>query len=240
ESNPELAIIAGGDGTVSSVLGYLAGSTVTVGIIPLGTTNNFARSLNLPLSIPEAVQAILASQAHPVDLGLINKRPFANVVGIGLSAAIAAGITNRHKKLLGRLAYALTGAVQLFRHRPFVVTMSDPDGELKASYETHQVIIANGSYHAGRQIAQDAQVDNRELVLFPLGGPSRRSLILHTLDFYLGRRKKIVHSPYLTGKHITVTLSRAQPLEIDGEPHPASTTLRASVAPKIIKIRYAP
>lgn len=238
-SKPRLLLLAGGDGTISSALGYLDGaSSSEIGIIPLGTTNNFARSLGLPLDVAKAIVTIATAQARPVDLGRINNRTFANVTGIGLTAAIATNVNDSHKKFLGRLAYGLSGLRQLLTHRPFIVTVSDPENKLIMSYETHQLIIANGRFHAGKQIAEDAEIDNRELVIFPLGGGTRRSLFWHTLDFYLGRRKKIIHSPYLTGKHVVVKMSRPQRLEIDGEPAKAQAKIEFRVVPKAVRVRY--
>jgi YegS/Rv2252/BmrU family lipid kinase len=238
-AQPSLLLLAGGDGTVSGALGYLSGEQgIEIGIIPLGTTNNFARSLGIPLTVSDAISTIANTPAHPVDLGRVSNRTFANVTGIGLSAAIAAHVDDCHKKLLGRLAYGLSGLRQLITHRPFTVTISDPENKLVMSYETHQLIVANGRFHAGKQIAVDAEIDNRELVIFPLGGRSRLSLFWHTLDFYLGRRKKIVHSPYLTGKQVKVKMSRPQPLEIDGEPAKPQTEAEFLVVPNAVMVRY--
>lgn len=235
-----LVIVAGGDGTVSTLLGQLIHSQVEIGIIPLGTTNNFARSLGLPLTIPGAIQTLATASAQPVDLGEVNGEYFANVMGVGLSAQVAQKADGKHKKLLGRVAYAFTALSVLVKHRAFVVTVSDPDGKLVSSYETHQLIIANGRYHAGRQIAADAHVDSRELVIFPLGRRRWWSLLWHTLDFYVGRRQKIVHSPYLTAQEVVITTSRKQPFEIDGEARPAAKTFKVAVTPRAVQVRFDP
>ena len=79
--------VAGGDGTVESVASPLVGTTLPLGIIPAGTFNNFARSLDLPLDPIEACRVILAGNARPTDVGLANGRPFFECLGSGLSAA---------------------------------------------------------------------------------------------------------------------------------------------------------
>lgn len=130
---PSLVIIGGGDGTVSSALHFFADSQFEIGIIPLGTTNNFARSLGLPNSIDAAVNTIKRCKAHPVDLGIVNSQHFANVVGIGLSTTIARKVTDKTKKRYGRFAYLLIGMKQLFKHRAFTVTVSDAKGQLSSA-----------------------------------------------------------------------------------------------------------
>lgn len=237
KAKPDLLIIAGGDGTVSHSMHYLAASGIKVGIIPLGTTNNFARSLNIPLDIEQAVQHIRHRSARPIDMGIVNKQRFVNVASIGLSAQVAQHVTSALKKRWGRLAYAIAGVKQLFKHQPFIARLHDKDGEMILHFETHQLIIANGRYHAGRKIAEDAAVTSRELVIFALGGRSRLSFIWHMIDFYIGKRKKITHSSYVIGRNVTLTTNRQQQIEIDGEVTD-TTPITASVQPATIKVHY--
>jgi len=234
---PTLVILGGGDGTISEAVDYLVDQPVEVGIIPLGTTNNFARSLNIPLDIEGAVGAIVKRKAKPVDLGNVNGDYFTNVAGIGLSALIASNVTNTAKKRYGRLAYAITGFKQLLRHQSFTVTLSDKDRELQTNFETHQLIVANGRYHAGKQIASDAKLDNGKLIIFALGSRSKLSFAWHTLDYYLGRRKQIAHESFVIGNDIVINTSRPQPVELDGEVK-LKTPLTIAVAPVSLKIRH--
>lgn len=215
--SPKLLIVGGGDGTISDAIDHIVDSDIALGLIPLGTTNNFARSLQLPLDPAEAVKVIAHRSARPVDLGSVHNDYFANVVGVGLSAVVARNVTNRSKKIFGRFAYAVTGIRELLRHKPFVVTIGDKDNELFMKFETHQVIIANGRFHAGRAIAKDASLNSRELVIFKLGDRSKLSFIWHTIDFYVGRRKSISHASYVIGRDIVLHTSIPQSAELDGE-----------------------
>lgn len=237
--NPRLLIVGGGDGTVSDVIDHLVDSSITLGIIPLGTTNNFGRSLNIPLDPVEAVRTIKRHSAKAIDLGKVKHDYFANVTGVGLSAIIAKNVTNKQKKLFGRAAYGFVGVKELFRHKPFLVTIEDKDHELQVSFETHQVIIANGRFHAGRAIAKDADINSRELVIFTLGSGSKLSFIWHTLDFYLGRRKSIQHTSYIIARNISLRTSTPQSVELDGEVK-FVTPIPIEVTPGAIKIRHAP
>ncbi len=234
---PGLLIIGGGDGTVSRALSFLAGSPVEIGIVPLGTTNNFARSLGLPLTIEESVSLIANSKSHPVDLGKVGGRYFGNIVGIGISALIADKVSGEQKRRWGRFAYAYEGLKQLVRHKPFYVTLTDKDNELTMHFQTHQIIVANGRFHAGKEIAKDAHLNSKELVVFPIGGKSRINFIFRMLDFYLGSRKSVRHSSYLIARDIKIHTSRPQVSEVDGEMY-KSTPLRFKVAPGMVKIRF--
>lgn len=206
-------------------------------IVPLGTTNNFARSLNLPIAIEPAVARIAANSAIAVDLGRINARHFTNVAGVGMSAEVASRVTERQKKRFGRLAYVIVGAWVLVRHKPFFVTVADKDDELQMYLYTHQLIIANGKFHAGKRIAQDAKLDSRELLVFPIGGRSRLSFLWHMIDFYVGKRKSVRHTSYLIARDIRVTTEQVQPVELDGEVR-YHTPLRADVRPQTLRVRY--
>ncbi|HSH55568.1 MAG TPA: YegS/Rv2252/BmrU family lipid kinase [Candidatus Limnocylindrales bacterium] len=214
---PDTLITASGDGTVSDVVDYLAGTSIKLGFVPLGTTNNFARSLGVPLDIEAAVGTIARGQTRTIALGQAGDDFFANVAGVGMSARIARAVTPERKQRFGRFAYALTALHILMTHQPFFVQLKDKDGEFEAHFETHQLIVANGRYHAGTEIAADADLSHSELVVFKLGGPSRFSLIWHMLDFYFGKRRSVSHSAYFIGKNIYIQTSRPQPVELDGE-----------------------
>lgn len=234
---PELVLVGGGDGTISDAVDHFAGSSIQIGVLPLGTTNNFARSLGLPLEIDAAIAVIKNGKVSNVDLGKINDEYFVNVAGIGISALIAKHVTDDQKKKFGRFAYAINGIVQLARHKPFIATITDKDSELQFHLETHQIIIANGRYHAGKEIAQDAKIDNRELIIFALGGRSKVSFIIAMADFYLGKRKNIRHSSYLTGHSIKLHTSTPQLVELDGEVK-FTTPIPVEVTPGAVRVRH--
>lgn len=237
QRNPKLLIVGGGDGTISHVVDQVANTELVLAILPLGTTNNFARSLNIPLELLGAIEAAAKSRARRIDLGNISGNLFTNVAGVGLSARIANTVTNGIKRRYGRAAYALVGAVCFIRHKPFRATIRDVNGGLQIHLETHQLIIANGRYHGGRLLASDASIDNRELIVFALGGRSKFSFAKHLLDFYLGRRKKVAHASYMIGRDFEIITDTQQPVELDGEVS-LTTPLHATIEPKAVRIRF--
>lgn len=236
-ANETLILIGGGDGTISNAVDYVAYTNKEIGIIPLGTTNNFAKSIGMPESIDDCVKRIAQSKAREVDLGKIDDEYFANATTIGVSANIASNVTNLQKKYFGRLAYGLVGMIELVKHKPFYVRISDVDADMEISMETHQLVIANGRYHAGKAIATDAALTSRELVLFALGGRSKLGLVFRMIDFYSGRRKSIRHHSYVLGRNIRIHTTPQQKVELDGE-LAFTTPIELSVAAKSIKVRY--
>jgi diacylglycerol kinase (ATP) len=235
KDKPDYLILASGDGTISEAVDYISESDIVLCIIPLGTTNNFARSLRIPQNIQESVDVIERNKFKIIDLGKINEDYFANVAGIGISALVAKNVKPKDKKKFGRAAYAITGLKTLIKHKPFDVIISDKDNELSIQFETHQIIIANGRYHAGKKIAIGASLDSRELVVFKLGGRSKLSFIWHMLDFYIGKRRNVSHNSYMIARNISIKTSGTHLVELDGEVK-LKTPLDAQVVPKIIRV----
>lgn len=215
-AKPELLIVGSGDGTISEVVDHLANQDTVLGFIPLGTTNNFARSAGIPLDLPGAVEAILHGSVQAIDLGVVNGNDyFANVASIGLSVELAATVTNRLKRLLGRLAYPVAGLRVLARHRAFRATIRHDGGTMRV--RTHQLIIANGRSHAGRSIARDASIDSQSLTIFRLGRPGRWQLIKALAGFSLRQNRSLAEKDYLISRRATIATDRPCAVEIDGE-----------------------
>lgn len=215
DDGPRLVVVGSGDGTVASVVGHLAHRPVVLGYLPLGTTNNFGRSLGLPLTPDAAVDVVTGGKVADVDLGVVNDTYFANLVSIGISSAVAGRTPHELKRRIGRGAYAVTSARVLLRHKPFVAEVSS--GTTTWRVRTHQLNIANGAVHAGAPIAADASLDDRLLIAYALGGPSRLSTARSTARQALTPRQPIERKGYLLGGDFTVTTDRPLALDVDGE-----------------------
>lgn len=89
----DLVVVGGGDGTVSYAAGRVAGSNVVLGVLPLGTANDFARTLEIPSNLAEACAAIADGEVVDIDLGRANGEPFLNVASVGLSVAVTEALS---------------------------------------------------------------------------------------------------------------------------------------------------
>ncbi|GIF13007.1 diacylglycerol/lipid kinase family protein [Actinoplanes teichomyceticus] len=231
---PDLLIAGGGDGTISTAGRMLAHRDVALGLLPLGTTNNFARTVRIEPDLDTAVGTLADGKVIDVDLGLAGDMPFTNHVGIGLSAEVMIKVPGRLKRLAGRLAYPITALGLLARHRPLRATIRADGRELRL--HTHQVYVANGGFHAGRPITADAHADDRLLVAYPVGGPSRRELLRETArNAATGHRRSLRDHPFLAVGELWLETDHPAHVEVDGEPRGA-TPMRIAVDPNALRI----
>ncbi|MFI7437252.1 diacylglycerol/lipid kinase family protein [Micromonospora haikouensis] len=213
---PDLLVAGGGDGTQSAAARLLAHRDVALGLLPLGTTNNFARTLGLPLDLAAAVAVLADGKVIDVDLGLAGDVPFANHVGVGMSADIMLRTPPALKRVTGRLAYPATALALLARHRALRATVRA--GDATHEFHTHQLYVANGGFHAGRPITADTDADDRLLVAYPVGGPTRRGLLRDTArNAATGARRTLAETPFLAVGELWLETDRPARVEVDGE-----------------------
>lgn len=235
---PDLLIVGGGDGTLSLAARHLAYRDVALGILPLGTTNNFARTLAIPLQVTAATGLLANGKVADVDLGQADGTFFANLVSVGLSGHVAATVRHDLKHWLGRGAYPLTALARLPRHRPFQATIAT--GDRNRILVTHQLNIANGSFHGGRLITGDASADDRLLLVYRLGGSSRLTLIGATVRHaLLGARRTHAEPAFLATRELWLHTDPPLPLDIDGEIH-GHTPVRITLAANALRVMVAP
>jgi diacylglycerol kinase family enzyme len=123
----------------------------------------------------------------------------------------------RLKRVTGRLAYPITALALLARHRPLRAVVR-ADGR-RHEFLTHQLYVANGGFHAGRPITADAHADDRLLVAYPVGGPTRRGLLRETArNAASGRRRTLGDEPFLATGELWLETDRPARVEVDGEP----------------------
>ncbi|MEV5407808.1 diacylglycerol kinase family protein [Thermopolyspora sp. NPDC052614] len=213
---PDLLIVGGGDGTLSESVKHVAGTDVALGVLPLGTTNNFARSLGLPLDPARAIRVFSTGKVADIDLGMAGDRPFANLTSFGVSVEVAGTVKPWLKRLLGRAAYPLTALTVLPSHQPFraVITVDGRRHQLL----THQLNIANGRFHGGWQIAKDISIDNHTLAAYQLGSGKRLRLLLETMiRATTGRWQSLAGGPFVTGHEMLIEIDPPMASDVDGE-----------------------
>jgi len=121
------------------------------------------------------------------------------------------------KRVTGRLAYPVTGLALLTRHRPLraVVRIDGRDHEVV----THQLYVANGGFHAGRPITADADADDRLLIVYGVGGATRRELLRETArNAATGHRRTLREDPFRAVRELRLETDRPARVEVDGEP----------------------
>jgi diacylglycerol kinase (ATP) len=160
--------VAGGDGTLNEVLNGVAAipgklSQVTLGVIPLGTGNDFAATLGLSPDIEQSLDLLVKSEPADVDVGVVNDRYFLNVSGGGFIAEVSDAVDTELKSVAGKLAYLIGGAQVLLTHEP-VMTEIDWQGDGQSGHERlalHAFAVCNArQIGGGRLIAPDAVIDD--------------------------------------------------------------------------------
>ena len=170
----ELIVAAGGDGTLNEVVNGVAEtkSQVRVGIVPLGTGNDFARSIGLPSNVDECLELIAQGQSKGIDLVRVTSDQvhyFVNVSAGGFSGLVGEKLTPEIKKTWGPLAYLRGAAAALPELRAYK-TKIVWDGSEEMEIALYNVIVGNGRYVAGgipvapEAILNDGMVD---VVLIP-------------------------------------------------------------------------
>jgi diacylglycerol kinase (ATP) len=164
----DVIFVGGGDGTLNEAVNGVAGAEglehVTFGVIPLGTGNDFAQALGLPVDVEEAVAVLLEQRTVSVDLGRVNGRLFANVSGGGFIAEVSEAVTPQLKSVAGRLAYLLGGAQALLDYEPALMALRGQPGDLRLDTGVYAFAVCNARLiGGGRLIAPHAVIDDGEL-----------------------------------------------------------------------------
>ena len=209
-------LVGGGDGTLSAVAEVLCGRDVRMAVLPLGTCNDFARSLRIPSDVEAACRVAINGEVRAIDVGLANGRAFLNAASIGLSAAITDRLSDELKRRLGRGAFALVAAEEAWNHRPFQATLETDVGT--HSMEVHQVVVGNGRYHGGGQlVAPEASHLDHRLDVYAIHSAQPLASAAHQPD----QRARL--QDLWTLLRVAMLLRRGRHLQ-----HPAVTHLRAT------------
>ena len=210
-------VIGGGDGTLSKSASQLIGADATLGILPAGTTNNFARSLNIPLDPNEALSIIAGGKQKRIGLGKISGgHYFSNLAAIGLSVQVAKEVSDQSKRALGRLAYPVEGLRWLFKHRAFRCRLMTPEKTYR--FATHQLLVANGRYHGAAPITADASIFDDNLTIIAIGtDQSRWNHIKNLLYFARGKHESRKDTLVFQANSLRIETKPTKHIEADGE-----------------------
>ena len=145
DGNYKYILIAGGDGTVDSVVNAMAksGISLPIGILPVGTANDFSKFLGMPSDVEEACKQILSSEVKSVDLGSINDKYFVNVASTGLFTDVSQKTDVNLKNTIGKLAYYLKGLEELPNFRKLHLNILSKEGEFDG--EMYLLLVFNGA-----------------------------------------------------------------------------------------------
>lgn len=212
----DLVIIGGGDGTLNAAIEGLVDTQLPLGILPLGTANDLARTLGISPSIPEACQVIAGSYSRRIDLGQVNHKYFFNVSSLGLSVQITRQLDKKVKRFWGVLAYAATALKVLWNIRPFRAEIRWEGNSIHV--KTVQIAVGNGRYYGGGMaVANDAAINDERLDLYSLEYHHWWQIILLLPAMWRGTHAKWSGVRSLEGKEFEIYTRRPHPINADGE-----------------------
>ena len=158
----DTVIAGGGDGTVNEVLNGLAnveGHASALGIIPLGTANDFARSAGIPLQLEAALRVAVETEPVTVDVGRSGDRAFMNVATGGFGTEVTVNTDPKLKRMLGGAAYFITGIGNFSELEPVQVRLRGPEFE----WEGKILVLAVGNARqagGGHVLCPEAVLDD--------------------------------------------------------------------------------
>jgi YegS/Rv2252/BmrU family lipid kinase len=230
----DLVIVAGGDGTLNAAVDGLVESGLPLGLLPLGTANDLARTLGIPADLEVACEIIRAGHKRQIDVGRVNDKHFFNVASLGLSVGITRELTKDVKRRWGVLAYWIAAARVLWRARPFRAEIRG-NGDARV-VRTVQITVGNGRFYGGgMRVADDAAIDDQRLDLYSLQVEHWWQMLglLKAL-----RTGSLANRPYvltLTGREFEIHTRRPRRINTDGE-LTVSTPALFRLVPKAVTV----
>jgi diacylglycerol kinase family enzyme len=239
-SNGARAVVAGGgDGTVGSVAGALAGTDRPLGVLPLGTLNHFAKDLGIPLALEEAARNVCEGRAVPVDVGEVNGHVFVNNSSLGLYPRIV----RRREKLQeregsGKWSAFLRASMAVLLRYPFMSVRLEADGR-QIARKTPFVFVGNNEYQVENlRLGARSCLDAGRLSLYVAHRTGRLGLLRLALSALLGRLREAHDFDALCAREIWVETRRPKriPVATDGEVTVLSTPLHYRIRPGALKV----
>lgn len=230
-------VVAGGDGTLNAVAAAVIETGRPMGIVPLGTANDLARTLGIPADLQGAADVIARGHTRRIDVGMANDQPFYNVASIGLSVELADQLGAETKKRWGRFGYAIAAIKVLTNARPFRAWIRS-NGEEKR-VRTLQIAVGNGRhYGGGMTVAADATADDGWLDLYSLEVDHWWRLLRLLPSLRRGTQGEWDDVRAFRMTEVTIRTSRPRPVNTDGE-LTTWTPAHFRIRPKSVLV-YAP
>jgi diacylglycerol kinase (ATP) len=210
----DAVVAAGGDGTINEVMNGLDGSSLPLGIVPLGTANVLAGELGLPIEPDAVADRIAFGRPVPVFAGCANGRRFAMMAGIGFDARVVAGIAPGLKRALGKGAYVASALGALARHAACAYAV-EIDG---TRYEAAAVVIAKGHFYGGRfVVASRARLDEPVLQAALFEGCGRGDVLRYAAALARNRIEALRDVRVVPAREVMVAGPAGEAVQLDGD-----------------------
>lgn len=233
-----IVVADGGDGTVSAVASCLAQTGVTLGVLPSGTLNHFAKDLDIPLELDSAIDTIAHGRELAVDMGEVNGRLFINNSSLGLYPDIVRDRERQRQRLgRGKWAALLAASLHAARRYPVLTLQLEVDGkplERRSAF----VFIGNNDYlMEGFDIGERRSLSAGRLSLYVTQRTGRFGLLGLALRALFGQLRQATDFDMLAAQELVVhTTHRRMSVAMDGEISVMETPLHYRVRPGVLRV----
>lgn len=230
----ELAVVAGGDGTVNFAVNAMRarGLDIPLGVIPAGTANDFAGALGMSRDPLRAARQIASGEEDRVDCGRVNGTYFVNIFSFGIFTTTSQRTPDSRKHRIGRLAYMIEGMKEI-RSMHGVPLKVVADGEA-FDFNSLMVLVFNGETAGGFRLARRSSVKDG---LFDCLMLEKRNFLRSTVAmgrYLMGGNPRIVR--HLRARRIEIVSTVNEPTDVDGQPG-AEFPLHIECLPGALRIR---
>ena len=235
ERQLDAVIVVGGDGTVNSIAKSLVDTDVALGVIPAGSGNGFARHFEIPLTPDRAVEALSTASVKPVDVGMVDGRPFFVTCSMAWEAAIAK--TFARYPFRGIIPYVFAGVQEFFEYSRQDISVV-LDGRETIRFERPLVFtVANLSqYGGGAKIAPQAKADDGRLELVVVERQSIARFVNNLVSLFQGSINELPEVVSRRFEHLRIRRDEPTSIQVDGELVEAGSEIDVTVKAAALRV----
>jgi diacylglycerol kinase (ATP) len=229
----EVVFAVGGDGTVHEVARRLIDKPLTLGIVPIGSGNGFARHLGLAIEPAALLQSIPQLHKETIDTAEVNGRPFIGVMGVGFDAFIAERFAS--STVRGMQTYIVEGISGYAAYQPqdYDVTIDGASHRVRAFV----IAVANASqYGNNARIAPQASVQDGLLNVVIVKDAPLLSVPMMAMQLFSGSLHESGNVTTLKGREIVIRRQNSGPVHVDGEPISLPDELNVGIRPRSLNV----
>lgn len=239
DSGGDVVMVGGGDGTISAAAASLAGSDKALAVLPAGTMNLFARSLDIPLDLDAAVLALGGGKVRAVDVARAGDRIFVHQFSVGLHAKLVR-LREKHsfRSRPGKMWASFRAGFSAFLRPPRLAAELTVDGR-RFVVRTAGIGITNNLFGEGYRLPYAARPDGGVLGVYVTVARRRRDLAGFAIGAMLGRWRRNEHVDIHAGRDVTLRLvahHRRFGCSLDGELAPLAEETRLSILPGALRV----
>ncbi|MBE6051429.1 MAG: YegS/Rv2252/BmrU family lipid kinase [Clostridium sp.] len=216
----EYILIAGGDGTVDSVVNamFSRGKNLPIAILPVGTANDFGTFLGISEDVTEACENILKMQPKAIDMGKINDKYFVNVASTGLFTDVSQKTDVNLKNTIGKLAYYIKGIEELPNFRKLKVKLISK--EVNYDGEMYLILVFNGKTAGSFSLATRADLEDGYLDVIMIKAVAIREILPLFIKILKGEHLDSDKVIYFKTDDLVIECNEDIVTDIDGEKGP--------------------